>query len=71
MDENDHPLAMFRRERGLTQEALARQIGVTAMAVSRWERRQQAPRRKLWPQIVAVTGIRPADLVAAVTEAAE
>lgn len=30
-------IAALRRERGLTQEALARAIGISAPAVSKWE----------------------------------
>ncbi len=32
-----HPLAHYRAERGLTQEALAAQLGVKTNTVSRWE----------------------------------
>lgn len=69
--QTQHPLARFRAERGISQEDLARMLDVTVGVVSRWERGLQVPRRKLWPQIVHVTGVRPAELAEAAAEAAE
>ena len=36
-------LAALRREKGYSQEALARQLGVSRQAVSKWERGEAAP----------------------------
>ena len=32
-----HPLKTYREDKGLTQEALADQIGVTRATINRWE----------------------------------
>lgn len=39
----DQRLKQLRRERGLTQDQLARIVGVTPLTVSLWERGQRAP----------------------------
>ncbi len=36
-------IAAHRRELGLTQDALAERLGVTAQAVSKWENDQSCP----------------------------
>lgn len=60
---SEHPLKKFRDEREMTQEALARLIGVETMTVSRWERGRM-PRRAYWGTIHEKTGIDPAKLAA-------
>lgn len=37
-------IARARRAQGLSQSALARQLGVESMTISRWERGENAPR---------------------------
>jgi len=49
-------IARLRRERGLTQEQLAAQLGVTAQAVSKWEKGQSAPDTALLPEIALALG---------------
>ena len=38
MEGNGKRIAAFRKEKGFTQAELARRLGVTAQAVSKWER---------------------------------
>lgn len=41
----------FRRERGLTQEGLAEELGVSFATVNRWENRQTKPSKLYWQQL--------------------
>ena len=41
----------LRREKGLTQDALAELLGVTAQAVSKWERGESLPETAMLPKI--------------------
>lgn len=67
-----HPLAVYRDEKGLTQEALGKELGVTGQTVWRWENRTRAPRRRDVPRIAEVTGLSPAEVLGfAKAEAAE
>lgn len=50
------PLKQRRDELRLSQAALAQKVGVDAMSVSRWERGEAIPRRKLWPRLEQVMG---------------
>jgi transcriptional regulator with XRE-family HTH domain len=63
MAENNHPLARYRRERGITQEALASELGVWPLTVWRWENRERAPRPKDAKRISEHTGIPTGDLI--------
>ncbi len=47
-----------RLRRGITQEQLAQQLGVTAQAVSKWEREAASPDIGLLPGLSAAFGIR-------------
>lgn len=46
-----------RTNAGLTQEQLARQIGVASMTVSRWERGKHEPLAHQWREISQATGV--------------
>lgn len=50
-------IAELRKERGLTQEALAKELGVSNQAVSKWEANQSCPDIQLLPQIADLFGI--------------
>lgn len=58
MAEN-HPLAKYRDDRGLTQEALGRELGVTGVTVSRWETKKRKIDDELLPKVAEHTGIAP------------
>ena len=50
-------IATNRKAMGLTQDALAQQLGVTNQAVSKWESDQSCPDILLLPQIADIFGI--------------
>lgn len=52
----------LRLERNITQEALAEHLGVTAQAVSKWERGVAAPDISLLPELSVFFGVRIDDL---------
>lgn len=52
----------LRLERNVTQEALAEHLGVTAQAVSKWERGVAAPDISLLPELSVFFGVRIDDL---------
>jgi len=49
-------LQALRKRRGLTQQAVAGVIGVTANTVARWERGEEAPSRHHWIALDALLG---------------
>ena len=61
-DEVKHPIRRYREERNLSLDALSETLGVSKMALSRWERGLVLPRAKDWPRIAVVTGVTPAQL---------
>lgn len=65
MAENDHPLARYRAERRITQEALAGELGVTSHTVWRWENKERTPRPKDAKRISEHTGISVGELIEA------
>lgn len=44
----------LRREKGLTQDALAEMLGVTAQAVSKWERGESMPETAMLPKLAEI-----------------
>jgi len=46
----------LRKEKGLTQEALANQLGVSFQAVSKWENEQSCPDIALLPLLADIGG---------------
>lgn len=56
-------IAKCRKERGLTQEALADSMGVSAQAVSKWENDASCPDISLLPQLSKTLGITTDELL--------
>lgn len=50
-------IVAHRKELGLTQDALAEQLGVTAQAVSKWENDQSCPDIAMLPKLAEIFGI--------------
>lgn len=50
-------IKMFRQRRGITQEEMAQHLGVTAQAVSKWERGVVTPDIALLPDISTYFGV--------------
>lgn len=50
-------IAQYRKEKGLTQEALAKTLDVTNQAVSKWESDQCCPDIQLLPKLADVFGV--------------
>ena len=48
---NNEMFKKLRLERGLTQEAIAKELGVTREAVSRWEAGVSSPRTEFLPKL--------------------
>ena len=51
------PIARYRKENGLTQEALANRLGVTNQAVSKWEGDVCCPDIQLLPELADALGL--------------
>jgi len=50
-------IARYRKEQGLTQEALGEKLGVTFQAVSKWETNQTIPDTELLPELARTLNI--------------
>lgn len=50
-------IALLRKQKNITQEALAQQLGVTNQAVSKWESEQCCPDVTLLPKLADIFGI--------------
>jgi transcriptional regulator with XRE-family HTH domain len=62
MSEN-HPLAKYRHGRRITQEALAKELGVTSVTVSRWETGERTPRFDVAKALAEKTGVPVLDFL--------
>lgn len=71
MDDNTHPLKQYRASRSLTLDALAKEIGVPAATIWRWENYKRAPRRGAIELIVEKTGLSKAEAAGFQKEVAE
>ena len=64
-------ISALRKERGMTQLDLARQMGVTDKAVSKWERNLSFPDVASLPKLAEVLGTSVAELLEVTTAAQE
>lgn len=56
-------ICRYRKEKGLTQEELAAQLGVSSQAVSKWENDASCPDISLLPQLCRILGITSDELL--------
>ena len=56
-------IAALRRDKGLKQDDLAQQLGVTPQAVSKWENDQTCPDITLLPQLAQIRGVSVDELL--------
>lgn len=56
-------IVKYRKEKGLTQEAMAEQMGVSSQAVSKWENDVSCPDISLLPQLSRVLGVTTDELL--------
>ena len=56
-------IAKFRKAKGMTQEDLANQLGVSSQAVSKWENDASCPDISLLPQLSKVLGVTADELL--------
>ena len=53
----------LRKSKGMTQEQLAQQVGVTAQAVSKWENDLSCPDISILPQLAEALGVTTDELL--------
>lgn len=56
-------IARLRKEKGMTQQELAEQLGITDKAVSKWERNLSCPDIAILPQVAEILGVTVDDLL--------
>ena len=56
-------IAKYRKAKGMTQEALAAEMGVSAQAVSKWETDASCPDISALPQLCKILGITTDELL--------
>ena len=56
-------IAKYRKEKGMTQEALANQMGISSQAVSKWETDASCPDIGVLPQLCRILGITSDELL--------
>lgn len=59
---SDNPLKAFRERESLSQDDLAKLIGVTRETVTRWENGTRKPDEDKLPTIAEKTGIQPSEM---------
>ena len=61
-------ISQYRKSKGLTQDKLAEQLGVTAQAVSKWENDQSCPDITMLPKLAEIFGISTDTLLGRTSE---
>lgn len=61
-------IAQYRKEKGLTQEALAQEMNVSAQAVSKWENDQTCPDITSLPLLSKILGVTVDELLSGKAE---
>ncbi len=61
-------IARLRRQKGLKQETLADQLGVSPQAVSKWENDQTCPDISLLPKLAEILGVSVDELLSGKSE---
>ena len=61
-------ISKYRKAKGLTQEGLAAQMGVSSQAVSKWETDASCPDISALPQLCKILGITADELLTGKTE---
>ena len=56
-------ISQYRKSKGLTQDKLAEQLGVTAQAVSKWENDQSCPDITMLPKLAEIFDITTDELL--------
>ena len=57
-------ICMLRERKGLTQQDIADQLGITPAAVSKWENGSAKPRVQVLFQLADILGVRAEELMA-------
>ena len=56
-------ISMYRKSKGLTQDKLAEQLGITAQAISKWENDQSCPDITMLPKLAEIFEISTDELL--------
>jgi DNA-binding XRE family transcriptional regulator len=64
---NSSRLRRRRDELGLSQKQIAGQLGVAAMTISRWERGESEPQKRLRPMLAQIVGIPIEEILSALS----
>jgi len=63
-------IAALRRQKGLKQDVLAEQLGISPQAVSKWENDQTCPDISLLPELAKILGVSVDELLSGKSEKA-
>lgn len=68
MESIGNRITKYRKEKGMTQEALAERLGISSQAVSKWENDASCPDIGLLPQLCRELGITTDELLTGKSE---